>query len=324
MQFLIYGADTFRSRKTLAAARDNFIAKRDATGMNVAVFRAAGADPDEVAEAVATSPFLAEKKLVILDGFLRSGKKIQERIGEAARVKPDSTVVIFFEDCAADEITDSPLFSKLRAEKFSVECAAPTPAVMVAEAKKIGADRDLSFALGALQNLLVLVGTDMWKLSAETEKLCAYAAAKSSAVITAEMVRLLASGDQEASIFAYLDACSARQPQRAAPLLEQLYEDGMAELQIISTLSRHIRSLLAVKDLMAQGIRDKNAVAKAAGIHPFVASKAMSAVRAFSEVELTARLGDLLELESSIKTSSSGKSRSALTLLSHKVAQGQR
>src|SRR5512142_2878911 len=101
MFFLLYGEDTYRSKKRLAAMRERFSATRDATGLNASVLRAKDADVDAVCEALFSSPFLAEKKLVILDGFLRSPAADQERIKDALARKPESTNAIFFEDVGA-------------------------------------------------------------------------------------------------------------------------------------------------------------------------------------------------------------------------------
>src|SRR6188474_1509189 len=123
MYFLIHGEDGFRARKTLAAMREQFTAKRDATGLNTVVLRYPGADISDAAEAIFASPFLAEKKMVVLEGFLAASDADQKTLAEALARKPESTVAVFFENEGADAFKKAALYALLAGQKFSVECA---------------------------------------------------------------------------------------------------------------------------------------------------------------------------------------------------------
>lgn len=302
MFFLLYGEDAFRSRRKLAAMRERFSATRDASGLNAVSLRAKDAEVEQVAEAMFASPFLAEKKLVVLEGFLGSPAADQERIKAMLERKPDSTNVIFFEEAAAGDLSKSPLFATLKAQKFTEEFAPLTGAQLEQAAVAECAASGVQLSPRAARALLAAVGVDPWRLHEELAKLCAYAQAKGKAIDEAAVAEMVP-GAQEGNLFAFIDACAEGRCGDAGAMLERLLEDGTAELQIVAMLEKHYRTLIAVADLVERGERDKNVVAKRLGIHPFPAGKALALVRHRSPASLRAHYDDLLGIERRIKTS---------------------
>lgn len=303
MFFLLYGEDTFRSRKKLAAMRERFSATRDASGLNALVLRAKEADADRVAEALFASPFLAERKLVVFEGFLSAPAALQEAVAGMLGRKPESTVAIFHEDGGAADFAKSPLFALLKGQKFSEEFAplagAPVEKIVIDECAAQG----VTISPRTVRALLSVVGTDAWQLHEEIGKLCAYAKATKAAAIDEAMLAQLVTGVREESLFALVDACTEGRCGDASVLLERLLDAGTSELQVVAMLGKHYRTLIAVADLVERGERDKDAVARRLGIHPFPASKAIAAVRRLSPASLRARYEELLEIERGVKTS---------------------
>lgn len=302
MFFLVYGEDTFRSRRKLAALRERFSSTRDASGLNAVVLRAADVDAEQVAEALFASPFLADRKLVILEGFLSAAKDEQEQMMELLGRKPESTVAIFYEDEGAEALAKSPLLPLLASQKFTEEFAALSPM----SAERFVAEECAAASVGirpaASRALVTSVGADAWLLHQEVAKLSAFAAATGAKEITEAMVRDMVPTAREESIFPFLDACTDGRCADAAKMLEDLLEAGVAELQVVSMLTKHYRTLVAVHDLVARGERDKNAVARRLGIHPFPAGKAMNAVRNASAGALKKQYETLVEIERGFKT----------------------
>ncbi len=306
MHFLVYGEDNYRARQTLASLRAKFLAARDATGMNAMKLRAGQAGPDQVAEALFAAPFLAEKKLVILEEFLKAPAADQEKIAEMLGRLPDSTVAIFFEDVGPAELKKSPLLPLLAREKYTVEC----PALDAASAAKFVrgecAAAGVDIEPRAVQSLVALLGTDSWRLHQEAGKLVAYAAGsaagKGRPVVTDAMVAEMVRGSQEESVFAFLDSCTAGREREAIASLERLFESGVPELQVVSMLLRQFRVLISVQDLMNRGERSQDAVARKLGLHPYPAGKAMAACRRFTFDFLADRYRELVEIDRAAKS----------------------
>ncbi len=303
MFFLLCGEDTYRSRQKLSAMRERFSSTRDSTGLNAVLFSAKGADMDEVAASFFASPFLAERKLLILDGFLRAPAASQERLKEMLGRKPESTNVIFYEDVGSEELAKSPLLPLMKAQKFTEECMKLVGPNLEKFAIEECAARGVTLSPRSARALVSIVGEDSWQMHEEIEKLCAYAKANGTTAVTDEMLDTLVPGTREESLFALIDACTEGRCADAAAMLERMLGSGTSALQVVAMLEKQYRTMIAVADLVERGERDKNAVAKRVGIHPFPASKAMNAVRRHSPAALRLRYDELLEIELKMKTS---------------------
>ncbi len=302
MHFLLYGEDTFRSRRKLAALRKEFLRKRDASGLNCVTLKAADVDCSEISSALFSSPFLAEKKMVIVEGFLRASAADQKQIAEDLEKKPASTVVIFFEEGAAG-LEKSALFSLLKSQPYSEEFARLAGRDALAFVREECTAEGVTIELKAAELVVLFTGGDSWQLRAEVAKAAAYAKKAAAGSITVEMIRLLATASsQEEPIFAYLDACTQGRVREASMMLERLIDAGTPEPQIISMLVKQFRTLVAVRDLVDLGERDKFVIAKKLGIHHFPASKAMGVCRRLSMETLRQLYDDLINLDRRWKT----------------------
>ncbi len=316
MFFALYGDDTYRSRKKLAALRERFCATRDASGMNAQAVRAEQG-VDAAAEALFASPFLADRKLVVLEGFCALPAKEQERMREILGRKPESTNAIFFESESAETLAKSTLFSLIKAQKYSEQFSVFTGAEAERFAIEECAAKGVVLAPAAAR-ALASSGPDTWRLHQEIEKLCAHAAANGKSAIDEESVRLLSNESRDDSIFAFLDACMERRGADAGSLLERLLASGISELQLVAMLQKHFRTLLAVRDLIDRGERDKFAIAKRLGIHSFSSGKAIAAARRHSPAAIRFCERELLEIERAAK--SGGKPKPMLGVFTAKLA----
>ncbi len=305
MFFLLYGDDTFTSRKKLAAMRERFSATRDSTGLNAVQLRGKDATIEAVAEHLYASPFLAEKKLLVLDGFLRADTELQTVLAEMLPRKPESTNVIFFEDTGAKDLAKSPLLPLLAKQKFTEECVPLAPAQRERAVTAECAAAGVPLAPAAARALMAAVADDAWRLNEEVSKLVSYAKATGSPQITAEHVSLLVTSGAEESVFELVDACTDGRAGVAVVLLERMLAQGAAPLQLVAMLTKQYRTLLAAADLVEAGIGDKNELARLLGLHPFPAGKAMAAVRrpGVTPARLRDRFEALLQVERGIKTS---------------------
>lgn len=320
MRLLVYGEDTYRARKKLAAMRRRFRETRDTSGLNEVVLRATDDGIERVQEALFSSPFLADRKMVVLEGYLSAPKDLQERVVEALERKPDSTVAAFFEGSSAKSLTRSPLFAALKDDEFSEEFPALTATGAERFVASECAEQGAKIELRAAKAMIAMVGTDPWALHHECAKVCAYAAAGGAGTVPLAAVEATVNGERDESVFAYTDACMQHRGGQAVSLLEQLFEQGVAELQLVSMLGKQMRTMVGAKDLMARGTNDKQAVASALGVHPFPASKAMSAVRSVALPSLLSLYGDIVETERLLKTGGT-RPKVSLDLFTAKAAK---
>ena len=72
MIIYIYGEDTFRSRNYLKQQVERFKKERDPQGMNVVVLDGQKVESRRLWNEITAAPFLAEKRLVIVQNILSS------------------------------------------------------------------------------------------------------------------------------------------------------------------------------------------------------------------------------------------------------------
>lgn len=302
MFFLLYGEDVYRSRRKLGMVRVQFAAKRDATGLNSATYREGDHDITEVLEGLFASPFLAEKKLVVLEGFLRAPAGVQERLQEALTRQPDSTVSVWYEDCAAVDLEKTTLFPLLSKQPFS-ECFT---ALSGRELSKFVADECADGGCviepKAIEALIASVSADSYQLHLEAQKMCAYTLGLGGKTIRADAIAKLAPAKHDDTIFNLIDACAEQKSGQALLLVERLVAAGVSEMQIMSLLLKQFKTLIAVGDLMDRGERDKFVIAKTLGIHHFPAGKAMIMSRKWQHEQARAAYREVLEIDRKLKT----------------------
>ena len=120
------------------------------------------------------------------------------------------------------------------------------------------------------RHLLERCGTDpkdSERLEREIEKLAVYCG---NADPTVEDIDAVCSPDDEAGIFALMDAVGDRKTTRAFTLLEMVYLAGEDPNRVLYMLLRHIGQLEAATRI---GTRDAATLAKKLGVQPWVAKR---------------------------------------------------
>lgn len=320
MRFLICGEDGYRARRHLAQLRARFAAERDPGGLNQAVFQVdSAAALDEALTAIFAAPFMAERKLVVLESSLtRLDEAEQRRLAEALERQPETAVIVFFEAVGADALGKSPLFPGLKSEKFTVEFPPLTAVEATNFIFEAARDGGCGIEPDAARKLVALVGPDTWRLSNETAKLAALTKGGGRKTIAAADVEANVAGGREESIFEFIDACTAGAGGRAVTALDHLLAAGTAEMQVIAMLQKHFRTLICAREFVDAGTGEAEAAARL-GVHPFVAQKALAAARRFSADFLRGRYRDLVEIERSFKTGAA-KPRALVEIFAARLA----
>lgn len=281
----VYGPDTFRSRAKLRELVEAFQKKYDPSGMNVARFDGKSAAVGDVMSAVTASPFLSERRLVVIEGPFDASDVL-------ARV-PESTILILW-----DEKAPAKKFGKEIVQyKFDALTGPALAAWVGDEFKKAG----VTVEPRATDALVAAVGSDLWRLSVEIAKLAAHAGPNGS--VLARDVELLVASSIESNIFSLTDALADRNASAAFSLLERELDAGTHELQIMTMLTRQVRLLLQTHAFLDEHPRaTAETVAKSLGMHPYVARKTLGQVRRFDRPTLERAYDHLFNLDWHLKT----------------------
>ncbi|OGL89409.1 DNA polymerase III subunit delta [Candidatus Uhrbacteria bacterium RIFCSPLOWO2_02_FULL_51_9] len=305
MNILIYGEDTYRSRQHLNKMIASFKEKRDPQGLNVAVLDGKKMDSSDLWNELGVMPFLAEKRLLVLHGFLEHGaKELQEALHEklTAGAYVDTTVIIFHESETSPNPSlgrrgnkKNPLFDFLKNQPYS--SAFPLLQEFEREAwiKNEVRTRGGSITTGAARMIAANV-TETWQLAQVTQQACALAGTEE---IQRPHVEPFIEPSINDNIFAFTDALSAGNTTVALELLHDQRRADANEFYLLTMITRQFRILLELQDLNP---REEQTTAKELGLHPFVLKKSLPLAKRYAKNQLERIYHNLLSIETALKT----------------------
>lgn len=291
MIYLFHGADELARTDALRAAKATI--PPDLADLNVTTLDGRKLKVDALAAACEAFPFLADKRLVIVEDALKAIKSSDVRDAIKAYLPrvPETTDLFFVEREDFDKRSALYTYLKKAAtiREFLPKEGADLQRWLQERAKAF--DAKLQPDAGAL--LVEFVGNDSRALVNDVQKLAAYVGPRGT--IGVEAVRLLVQDTGESSVFAFVDELAARRLGPALALLRGLLDDGQAPQYLLFMIGRQVRILLQVKELADQRMR-ADAIAAELGQKPFVVRKAMEQAARFTGsalVQLHDRLVDL-------------------------------
>ena len=320
MFFLIHGDNEFEISERVADFKQK-IGDDSMRDLNITVLDGRKTTLSEVQHAADSIPFLADKRLVIVEGLLTrlASRKAKDSSDDAPSGAakdflnglvdyvprlPDSTRLVFvdFQPLSAKH----PLIKLAEQQKGKTNITCPQPAVgelprwITDRAKKDGG----SIEFTAAQRLAALIGGDLRRLDSELNKLITYVNAQRS--ITVKDVNLLVSDASTSSVFDLVDALGKRDGKRAVHELHHLLDQGENPMGLLAMIVRQYRLLILVKEMQGRSL-SPDAMAKELGQHPFAIKKINEQARNYRDItQLEAIYRRLLEIETEIKTGQTG------------------
>lgn len=301
MTIFLYGPDTFRSREKLAALKEKFVREVDKSGLNLVTLDGK-LEFQEIRKHVTALPFLAKKRLVVIENLMTSkpSKQLQKAVAELMEDKAaEQTIIIFWEgeiSARADL-----LFRKLSLEKYAYQFALLNGWQLKEWYQARSQQLKANFQPRALNMLLDLVGNDLWQADSEIRKLAAYGKNK---IITPDMIKLLVKDKLEENIFMLTDALGLKNKKTALKLISDQLKSGTAPTELLSKMIWQFRNLLQVKGLLGETPQMSSyQLASQLKLHPFVAKKTLGQIGNFQLGELKDIYSQLLEIDYKIKTS---------------------
>ncbi len=307
MIIFLHGSDTFRSRRQLKKMVDKFKVDRDPEGLNTAVLDCTKEELPKVMEQILAMPFLAEKRMVVLENLLSATKKgdLQEEILKRIEEKtlPEENVYVFWESAGKPKTkVAKELLARLLKEKYAQEFAALSGAQLSAWISTEVKEKGGVISNHALQFLVGNTGSDMWLINSLVEQLLAYRDGKE---IISEDVNLFVEEQSDDSIFNLVDAIVAHQPKIVYKMIRQQYKIGKDPHYVFTMLLRQFRILLELRDIYdREDNPNSNALAKELGLHPFVVKKSLPFVKKYNLTELKDIHRQLLDFDIKLKTGS--------------------
>ena len=333
MIHLFAGKDDYLLRRALQSLRDRLAAGDPAAlESNTTVLDGKALTPGELTAHATAAPFLAEHRLVLVDGLLRHLSKDRKGGGRKTKAKaasddpaeqwraalvqlqasmPESTELVFI-DPDADGRSD--VFKAFAAvaqlQKFDAPQEKEVPAI-VGEFVQL---RGLDIERGALVTLGTTLPADRWVIDMEIEKLALYAQGET---ITNEMISDVVSAARDSKVWDFTDALIDGEEARALAACRRMLGEGNHPQVMLATMSTQIRRLIVTRELVDEG-RGPGDVMSALSISEFPAKKAIERARRYSWDDLRRMQRMLLDADLSVKRGEADD-ETALQLAIHRI-----
>ncbi len=303
--YLLHGDDLFSLEEEVAAMRARMGDDPATADLNTMAFDGKTASVAEVFNAVSALPFLSDRRLVIVDGWLawlgrpgagKAGKETLDQITAGLPALPDWARLVFVERETLKET--HPVLQLARNDPRGF-VKAFRPRDFSTWAQQRAAHYGATIENRAVQALGGLFSADLIRADNELFKLAAYVGPGET--ITEAHVAALTTYVPEQSVFEMVDALGRRDGRTVVRLMQRLLEDT-DPLNLMGMIIRQFRLLLQAREHLESGGGRGTALAAALHVQGFVATKLEAQSRNFSLADLEAIYRQLLEIDRRIKT----------------------
>ncbi len=258
-------------------------------------------DMGELKNLASAVPFLASRRLVVLDNVLGQlkGKQDREDFFSFLDKVPESTALVIIE---RSEVKAGQWFLKWAQENTERAFIKPYPLLkggaLARWVQDYAREAGGEVLPQAAQHLVTLIGDDIRTAGSEVDKLLAYV--NYARPVEIDDVELLTAPVIQANIFAMVDALGARNGTLALTLLHELMTER-EDMLLFGMILRQFRLLLQYKDLHAHN-QPSASIARELGVQDFVVSKLSAQARNFDMQTLESVYRQLTFIDESVKS----------------------
>ncbi len=281
---------------------------------NLTVLEGGQVTVDSLRPVCEAAPFLAERRLVIIRGLMqrfqaaprsarprspRSGRQVPDHqpLAEYLPTVPESTIVVMVDE----EIRPgNPLFKALSKQATVKSFPLLRDAALRTWVQRRVREEGGSIAPEAVDMLVQSVGSNLWAMAGEVDKLLLYAGQRR---IEPADVEKLVGYVQEANIFNLVDAIMESRAAAAERALTRLLGHGAAPGFIVTMLARQLRLLILTREVASARTSPAALQSRLNLASEFVARKLLQQARAYTMVRLKQAYSRLLQTDIDIKTS---------------------
>jgi len=269
---------------------------------------------DQLRTVCETLPFLAERRLVIVKGLLERfeprGRPTRRKkttrvtnhqnehksLGTYISQLPDSTILVLIDSKITSK---NPLFSTL-STKAKVKSFPPLRGTRLRQwIQRHVMEEGSTISSQAVALLAKLVGSNLWTMANEINKLILFTSGRS---IEEADVKMVVSYAQQDSVFAMVDAILEFKVGLAEQLLHQLLQRGASSAYLLVMLARQARMIVRVKELRNQRMSEAKIRNKLGLTAEFAWRKTIEHAKRYPLERIKEVYYKLLEADLSIKT----------------------
>ena len=301
--YFLFGNDEFAITRKLKDFDSDFTDPTSAD-MNTARLDARSMNENDLNTAVNAMPFLAKRRLALLanPSAKYNNQSARKKFLEFIEKAPDTTRLVMYELVEPRDVEKHWLVKWAEKNEKSIQ----TKAFMLPRLKDMTGwianetrQQGGQIEVPAAEMLKDMVGVEPRQAGMEIAKLLAYVNwARPIKVQDVEAVCIVSS---QQSVFDFVDALSNGNGKSAQHLLHRLLETE-DPFTLWGMVVRQFRLLIQAREIL-DGRGNKDDVARALGVHPFVAEKTSGQAARFSIESLESIYRRLLKIDEGVKTS---------------------
>ena len=301
--YFLYGNDEFAITRKLKEFESDF-GDPTSAAMNTARLEARSLSEDDLNNAVNAMPFLAKRRLVLLQNpsSKYNNPSARKAFFEFLQKAPETTRLVIYESVEPRDAEKHWLIKwaeknnkLIQIKAFMLPRLKDMTGWIIHETKNQGGQIEPH----AAEMLKDMVGVDTRQAGMEIAKLLAYV--NWARPVTVQDVEAVCIVTSQQSVFDFVDALANGNGKSAQHLLHRLLESE-DEFSLWGMVVRQFRLLIQAREILdGRGTRED--VARALGVHPFVAEKAAQQASRFSIDSLEYIYRKLLAIDEGVKTS---------------------
>lgn len=291
----LYGEEQYLVERAMKRLMDKAIPP-DARDFNLTIFTPKEFSSAKLLDTVRTYPVFFNRRVVIVKDAHQIVAAELEGLQPYLLQPFDETLLIF-----TGEKIDArrKFFADFKKHGELVEFKKLYDNQLPAAIRDIARQNNLTLTDSALTLFCRRVGTSLQEIQTELIKLSLYLGGKSLA--DAADVEAVVTGNRQETVFALNDAIGDRQTARAVELVGRILDEGVPALLALNMMTRHMRSLCKVGEMVAQR-RSKGEIAKAAGVNPYFLDGLIRQSNHFSGEQIRRNFELLLETDLALKS----------------------
>ena len=313
MLYILSGQDDFSLNQSLEEIKSR-IGDKTTLDVNTTILDGHESNLDQLKAVCETVPFFSKRRLVIVNGLLERFEPKRKSTGKTKAVKladqredyksfssyfsniPESTILVLVD---SEVKSNNPLLKELSSKAEARSFPPLRNSNLRQWIQQRVSEEGGTISSQAIDLLAQLVGSNLWIMASEINKLVLFASGRR---IEEEDVAAVVSYAQEANVFAMVDAIIALKAGVAEQLLHQLLQRGAAPAHLLAMLARQVRLIVQGKELMRQGRPEKEIQNRLGLTSEFALRKTLEQAEKYSWERLKEVYNKLLEADLSIKT----------------------
>lgn len=294
MIIFLYGDDAYRAREKLNEIVVQYKAVKK-SALNLIYIDAKETDFTDFYNHFKISSMFAQTKLIVVKNLFADKIFQEDFVKEIKKLQSLKDVILVHEPQAPDQRLKlfKVLLKEVKCQEFKLLDGKDIKTWAQKEVEKLGGKINND----ALDLLVSYVGSDLWRLAGELQKLVNY---KTGTIIKKMDVELMVRPNLQTDIFKTIDALAQKNSNLALTLLHKHLAGDDNPLYLLSMIAFQFKNLLVVKELSEKGLMYASIV-KQSGLHPFVVKKSYFLCRQFSLEELKNIYKQIFQIDSDIK-----------------------